>query len=714
MTIAAAVLVIYFAQEVLIPLALSFLLTFLLAPLATRLERRGVNRIAAVIAVVAVAFGIIGGIGWIVGKQVVSLAEDLPTYQKEIVRKVEAISGSGGKLGANFEKLGDAVSKATRTPAEQPTSGPASKPADGLAEAAAKQIAADPLEAVGREAAGVRPETRPSAPIGTSAANPFYAVALPAPVSPIKTLGTYLGLVLGPMGNAGLVIVFVIFMLLEREDLRDRLIRLASGGKYTVTTKALDDAGGRIGRYILAQSIVNGSYGVIIGLGLFVIGLLFGRDASGNYVPFPSFVLWGLLCATLRFIPYVGPFAASAFPLALALAVYPGFTVFAVTLGWILFIELLSNNVMEPWLYGASTGLSTMAIMVAAVFWTWVWGPIGLLLSTPLTVCIVVIGKYVRPLKFLDVMLGDRPALAPGVRYYQRLLAGDKVEATAVATEVAEEHGPERVADDVLLPALRLARRDRRDEDLTADQELAVFEATGEVIEAFSPGGDRYVAAKEKLAERAEKERVAKEKAAAKAGAATDPAHAFPVKVISNGDATSPKQTPDPASTASPDAPAGKLPLVIACAAHHRSEELAARMVVAGFDPAAFRTDVTSTRLLPVEIEARIAQDGPAAVVIAVMPPGGVVQARYLCRRLRRRFPDLAILVAYFGKARHFDRLLVRFRTAGATYVTTSAAQTRSQVQAVLSTPAGAAAPTGRAAEASAAKFVDRKTPRKQ
>jgi hypothetical protein len=337
-----------------------------------------------------------------------------------------------------------------------------------------------------------------------------------------------------------------------------------------------------------------------------------------------------VLCFALRFIPFVGPWIAAAFPVALSLAVYPGFTMAAATIATFVVLELISNNVLEPWLYGASTGLSTVAIITATVFWTWLWGPPGLLLSTPLTVCIVVLGKHVAPLKFFDVMLGDQPALPPSASYYQRLLAGDRKEAADVVREYAGAHGVDSVPDGVLLPALLLARRDRRDGDLSADDESMIFDATREILRETGRAPDEG---------------------------------------------------------AGETAPASAAPLVIGCPAHHRAEELTLDMLAMLLAPLGCRTQVVSTRTLPAETEARIAAERPALVFVAVLPPGGLVQARYLCRRLRRRFRDLKIVVGYWGRSRNFDRLLVRLRAAGASYVTTSLIQSRSQVQALLEPP---------------------------
>ncbi|MBV8781930.1 MAG: AI-2E family transporter, partial [Phycisphaerae bacterium] len=476
----------------------------------------------------------------------------------------------------------------------------------------------NPADAAAREATGATVPPQ-SSPRGATESNPIYTVALPAPVSPVKTLFQYLGFVLGPLGTGALVLVFVVFTLLEREDLRDRLIRVVSHGRYTVTTHALDDAATRISRYMIAQSMVNGTYGLVIGTGLFLIGLLVGHG-----VMFPSFVLWGLLSATLRFIPYLGAWIAASFPIVLSLAVYPGFEVFVAVVVLLVGIELITNNVMEPWLYASSTGLSTMAVLIAAVFWTWLWGPVGLLLSTPLTVCIVVLGKHVPQLQFLDVLLGDQAALPPAVSFYQRLLAGDRFEAISVARETAREHGDDHVADEVLIPTLLMARRDRVDDDLSPEKETAVMTEMADVLPQLK----------------------------------------------------TPSSTPSPTSAV--------IARVLGVSSHHRAEDLTLAMLGDLLTPVGVSLESASTRMLPSEIEQRIADDPPAVLFIAVLPPGGTVQARYLCRRLHRRFNDLKIVVGYFGKPRNFDQLLVRFRSAGASYVTTSLLQTRSQILALI------------------------------
>jgi predicted PurR-regulated permease PerM len=602
-----AVAVLYFAQEVLIPLVLAVLLSFLLAPVVRWLERKGLGRIPAVLATVVIAFAFILEIGWIVGGQLVNLAENAPQYQDEIFHKVRRLRGHGPGLAERVGQLGKEIEQAA-----DGTTRPATAPAEAGSASHAPTPAPD----------------RP--PVG-SLLDPFYTVPLPSPRAPLKTLGEYLGLVLGPLGTAAVVVVFVVFMLLEKEDLRDRMIRLISGGRYMTTTRALDDAGQRISRYMLAQTMVNGSYGAVIMLGLWLISLTLGHGRT-----FPNFFLWGLLCAVLRFIPYIGPWVAAAFPVALSLAVYPGFEVFAATACMFVLVEVVSNNVMEPWLYGASTGLSTVAILVAAVFWTWLWGPIGLLLSTPLTVCFAVLGRHVPMLNFLDVLLGDQPALEPHVRFYQRLLARDPGEAEKLAREHAASRGLEQVPDEVAIPALLLARRDREREGLSADDESYIFDTTGQIMERL--GAD-----------------------------APGPTDAAP-------------------------APAG--PLVLGLPAHHRVEELVLRMLAQFLRPDGYDVQVSTTRSLPSEVESRIESERPAAVFVAVVPPGGLAQARYLCRRLRRKFPELRIVVGYWGRTRDFDRLLVRLRAAGAGYVATSLVQGAGQVKAIAAaTDVGVRAP---------------------
>lgn len=602
----------YFGRDVFIPLALAILVTFVLAPVAAWLERRRIPRGVAAICVVGVVCALTLTLSYVVGDQVVQFGKDLENYKVEIVRKIKLVQGTGtGVVGKFFETVGD-IQKTT------------SATTTAVSQAAHDDLADRDVTNAGRAIQGQPPVVPVSPAPGTTADHPLYTSDVAG--GPFGGLSTYITLVLGQLGTIGLVLVLVLFMLLEREDLRDRFIRLSSGGRYIVTTHALTDATERISRFLRAQLIVNGTYGLAVAIGLWLIGLTFGHGLT-----FPSFILWGALCAVLRFIPYVGPWVAGAFPMAVSLAVYEGFGVFAAVLAMFVIIELISNNFMEPILYGSSTGISVVALLIAAMIWTALWGPYGLLLSTPLTVCLVVLGRHVPSLAFLDVLLGDRPALPAADRFYQRLIAGDGSDASVVAKEYADQRGSIAAADEVVMPAIRMARQDRHADDLTAEQESDLYKTADEILET------------------------------ARKAAADDQ-----------------KDDVD-----RPPAESGSL-LVVALPAHHRAESIAISLLAGLVEPLGARFDPLSCSLLPSDVEANIAEVRPALVFIAVVPPGGATQARYLCRRLRRKFKDLPIVVGYFGKVRDFDALLVRFRASGATHVTTSIGQSRLQLATLL------------------------------
>jgi predicted PurR-regulated permease PerM len=408
----------YLGSEILIPLALAILLSFMLAPIVTRLRRWRLGRIPSVLIVVVLVFTALLGLASIVGTQIVDLATNLPRYEWNLRAKIRDLSiaiPSGGIVERTSDMLQD------------------------LSEELEEATAPEKKEAAGeREARGGR--EAPPDPV-------LVQVQRPAP-TPLQTLREIGGPLVPPIATAGLVVVFVIFMLLQREDLRDRVIRLVGASDVARTTEAMNDAAKRISRYLLMQLVINLLYGIPVGIGLYFIGV-------------PNPILWGLLAVILRFIPYVGPVIAALFPIALSFAVAPGWTLPLLTIALFVVLELFSNNFLEPWLYGSSTGLSPVAVLVAAVFWTTLWGPVGLLLSTPLTVCLVVLGRHVPQLAFFDVLLGDEPALAPEVKFYQRLLAHDPEEAAELADEYLEEEELEKLYDSVIMPALGFAEQDR-------------------------------------------------------------------------------------------------------------------------------------------------------------------------------------------------------------------------------------------------------------
>jgi predicted PurR-regulated permease PerM len=369
--IALVIAGLFVGREVFVPVALAILLSFVLAPLIRLLQKVHVPRALAVIGVVLVAFAGITALATVMATQVTQLAGDLPRYQLTMREKVQSLRGSA-------------------------------------AGSSALERAADVLQDLGKELD--RPQAdaaRPANPLAPSTGSSGEVRPIPVEVrqpdpGALQTLGAFITPLIHPLATTGIVIIFVIFILLQREDLRNRLIRLAGSHDLQKTTAALDDAAGRLSKLFLTQLALNAAFGTVIGVGLFFIGV-------------PSPVLWGILAGILRFVPYIGAFISAAFPLALAAAVDPGWSMLLMTAALFIVMEPLAGHVVEPLVYGHSTGLSPVAVVVAATFWTWLWGPIGLVLATPLTVCLVVLGRHVERLEFLDVMLGDRPcSLAAG------------------------------------------------------------------------------------------------------------------------------------------------------------------------------------------------------------------------------------------------------------------------------------------------------------
>ncbi|HEX2227052.1 MAG TPA: AI-2E family transporter, partial [Candidatus Binatia bacterium] len=366
----------YWAQAVLIPVAVALLLTFLLTPVVQWLERMHLGKLPAVILAVVFASCLLAVMTWMITAQLTRLAGDLPKYEANIKKKIADVRAMA--RGGTLERVQQSVEEIKE---EINKSEPAKK-------------RPSPPEVVVREK------------------DPSLGWPLPSGA----------GILLERLASAGLAIVLLMFMLYQRADLRNRLIRLIGYGRLTVTTRALEDAGARISRYLLAQSIVNATYGFAVGIGLFFIGL-------------PYAALWGLLGAFLRFIPYVGPWLAAIMPSILALAAIEGWLWPLTVVALFIVLELFTNMVLETLLYSDSAGVSQVALLIAIAFWTWLWGPIGLLMATPLTVCLVVLGKYVPQLEFISVLMSDEPVAESDIIFYQRLLAGDKDEAAQIVRE---------------------------------------------------------------------------------------------------------------------------------------------------------------------------------------------------------------------------------------------------------------------------------------
>jgi predicted PurR-regulated permease PerM len=436
------------------------------------------------------------------------------------------------------------------------------------------------------------PDGEPEKPVAVVVQSPSMLWQLPS--------------LLEPLATAGLVIVLVIFMLIRYADLRSRLIRLAGYSHLTVATKALDEAGQRISRYLLMQSIINGSFGFAVGLGLFLIGV-------------PYAILWGFLAAVLRFIPYVGPIMSAVLPSALSLAVFPGWGQPFLVIGLILILELASNMIMEPLLYGQSAGVSEVALLVAVAFWTWLWGPAGLFLATPMTVCLGVLGKYIPQMEFIAVLLSDEPVLEPSTNYYQRLVAHDQDEAAALAEEYYKTHPLEAVYDELLVPALNAAKRDREQGTLPEEDAQFIIQATRAIVEDL-------------------------------------------------GTHQRQPSTPSiPAAESSPKASVGTLPVrVLGCPARDEADELALEMLRQLLDPTRYTLEIVSAEMLAAEVLSVVEQQHVGLICITALPPGASAPTRYLCKRLRARFPNCKIVVGRWGEDEDNDKPHALLREAGA------------------------------------------------
>ncbi|HUF94185.1 MAG TPA: AI-2E family transporter, partial [Candidatus Limnocylindria bacterium] len=553
--------VLYIAQAVLMPIALAVLFTFFLAPIVSLLQRVGLGRVVSVIVVTLLALGVIGGLAWVVGTQVVSLAHELPQYRSNIREKIADVRwlGRDTSLQKVQETVKGAVDDVKRTEGTTPAPAP-------------------PAHVIVEEPGG----------------NQMWRN--------LAALGEWMQ----PLGIAALVAVLVPFMLLERQEMRNRIIRLIGFSKLAVTTKALDEAGARVSRYLLMQTIVNTTFGAAVAVGLLVIGV-------------PYALLFGFLAAVLRFIPYVGPWVAALFPVALSLAVFPGWTKPVIVVALFLVLELFSNMVMETLLYANTAGVSEVALLVAVAFWTWLWGPVGLILATPLTVCLVVFAKYVPDLRFVTVLMtAEEPLPAPAM-YYHRLLAEDDDEAVAIVEEYVKTHPVETVYDELLVPALTLAARDRARGHLTVEEERIVMRATRAFLERFDESA---------LAPAVRRDEAAAPVAGSAAGLR-----------------------------------------VFGCPARDDADEVALLMFRALCATTGAEVRVVSAAMLSSEVVSVVGEQPPDVVLVAGLAPGGLAQTRYLCKRLRAAFPALPVVVGRWCSDEDTQQVRNALMAAGATEV---------------------------------------------
>jgi predicted PurR-regulated permease PerM/methylmalonyl-CoA mutase cobalamin-binding subunit len=578
--LAFIVAALYFGRTVLVPIALATLITFLLSRLVTRLER-WIGRVAAVLVTVIVVFAIFATASWVIGRQVIDLAEKLPDYQANIVLKIRSLKlPSAGPL-ARFSRSISVLQNELVAPSPAPVAEP--KPGNFSTKTAPAATAPIPVKVIE----------------GQNAIPQLMQETISATLS--------------PLGTAALVLLLVIFMLVKREDIRGRLIRLVGQGRISTTTRAMEDAGRRVSRYIVTQFLVNTCYGICVAIGLHLIGI-------------PNAALWGLLAGVLRFVPYVGPWVGALLPVLLSFAISTSWFIPLMTIGLFVVLEVIVSNFIEPWVYGANTGVSPIALIISAVFWTWLWGPVGLVLSNPLTVCLAVIGRHVPRLEFLAILLSEEQPLAPHEEFYHRLLSFSMDSAEEFSLKYAEAESLPVLYDNVLIPTIGAVEIDGHNGSLSAEQTTSALQRIHETIDDFS--GWQHSRTREQ-SEKSEE---------------------------STGFATA----------------IGTRVLCLPASAYR--DELAGEMLTQLLNDYGFQAENLPARLKHEELIDRIVELRPECICISVLPPTSIAQARNLTAAMRDRVGTITTLVGVWSPKVDADKLKERLRGANVDEVAVSLA----------------------------------------
>jgi predicted PurR-regulated permease PerM len=581
--VGVTIALLYFGREIFVPVALSFVLSFILTPLVSWLQRLHIRRVLAVLIVMGLCFAMTIVGGWKIASQLVEITSHLSDYRENVERKIEALRSHNNAP----------IVQATNTVQELN-----------------KQLSGSPEDSKNKPAGSRRPI---AVQVTTPSANFF------------QQLRSLFGPLAGSIETAGLVIIFMTFMLINWEDLRNRVIRLGGEGRLSVVTQAMEEASQGLSRYLLLQFLVNSCYGGIFGTCLYLVGV-------------PHALLWGVLATSLRFVPYIGVWIACAFPFAMSVAVFPGWKHAWLVFGIFAALELITANALEPWLYGSHAGITPFAILVAAVFWATLWGPVGLILSVPLTLCLILVGRYIPRMSFLEVLLGDAPPLKPEEHYYQRLLAMDQDEATNLAESYLQGKTLQQVYESLLIPALRLAEEDRHTEVIGDHVADFIAQSTRELIEDLGERQDRETKA------------------------------SGVEKYLDN---------PNLSQTS-----------IVCVPARDQADELVGMMLAQLLQKAR----VNNVRALPIDtVENMLNQveEGRFAIVcVSALPPFAVGQARSLCKRLRGRFKNIAVVVGLWGFAGGVPKAQDRIGAACTDCVCTNFSEAFFHIQ-KLAEPAG-------------------------
>jgi predicted PurR-regulated permease PerM len=597
------VLILYFARAVLIPLALALTLTFLLTPMVTWFQKLPMRRVPAVMLATVIFIAALGGMSWVVANQLLQVANDLPNYRSNIRHKIEALhyrpDSALGRAADSVQEINNEFS-------------------DSNAEGGVP-------DSSGRTAQGAPAKT------ASPTVNPLPVRVVPPPASGSQYIRSLLGPALGPLGMAGMVLIFTVFILIEQEDLRDRFLRLAGVEQLHAMTLALDDATHRISRYLLMLILVNACYGLCFGIGVFLIGI-------------PNAVLWGVIAGAFRIVPYAGVLTATAFPFALALAVFNGWGPPLLVVLLFVLLEVVVGNVVEPLLYGAHTGISSLALLVTTVFWTMLWGWAGLVLAIPLTVCMIVLGRYVPRMSFLHVLLGDETALSVEAQFYQRLLALDQESARTIADNFLKTRPLVGLYDQVVIPALTLAEQDRHKGAMDEKRESFLFLSVSEIISEL--GAYRAEAAPEKSKK---------------------------VK----GRWTFAGRNEGLASRVEPAA----APLRVFCLpANDHADEITASMLAQLLERNGYGVLALPAGAQFEELLTHLSPEAHDVVCISALPPFAFAQAHALCQRIRLLLPHISILAAVWGFSGDVEKAKERFGNTMPDRMVTSLTQALEQI----------------------------------